>query len=230
MGYYWPTIFQNAKKFVKGCDSFQRMGWPLKSDEMSLQSQIVIEPFKKWALDFAGPINPSSQQKTYILVCTDYVTKWVKEKELIRATEQVVSEFLFEDIFIRFRIPMEIVMDGGPQFTSHLIKKLVEKYGIHHRISSPYHPQENGQVESTNKFIEGILTNIVANHRRNWAEKLPEVSWAYKTTWRNTIGFSPYELVYGKNPLFPIEFNIKTLRTKLQVNLELSTKRKQILN
>ena len=143
------------------------MGQPLKSDEMSLQPQIVIEPFQKWALDFVGSINHSSQQKSYILVCTDYVTKWVEAKALIRATEQVVSDFLFQDIFVHFGIPREIVTDGGPQFTSHLIKKLVEKYGIHHRITTPYHPQANGQVESNNKFIEGILTKTVANHQRN---------------------------------------------------------------
>ena len=107
---------------------------------------------------------------------------------------------------------------------------MVEKYGIHHRITTPYHPQENGQVESNNKFIEGILTKTVANHRRNWAEKLLEVLWAYRTTWRNTTGFSPYELVYGKNPLFPIEFEINTLRTTLQVDLDLSIAQTQILN
>ena len=81
---------------------------------MSLQPQIVLETFEKWALDFVGPINPSSRQKSYILIYTDYVTKWVEAKALTKATEQVVSEFLFEDIFIRFGIPREIVTDGGP--------------------------------------------------------------------------------------------------------------------
>jgi transposase InsO family protein len=65
---------------------------------------------------------------------------------------------LFEDIFFLFGVPKEIVTDGGPQFTSQLIAELTKKYKIHHRITSPYHPQENGQVESTNKVIEGILT------------------------------------------------------------------------
>ena len=164
------------------------------------------------------------------MVYTDYVTKWVEAKALIRAIEQVVSDFMFEDIFFRFGIPREIVTDGGPQFTSPLIKKLVEKYRIHHKITSPYHPQANGQVERTNKVIEGILTKTVANHRRNWAKKLPEVLWAYRKTWRNTIAFSPYELVYGKNPLFPIVFEIKTLRTTLQVDLDLSIAQTQRLN
>jgi len=54
-------------------------------------------------------------------------------------------------------------------------------------------------VESTNKVIEGILTKTVDSHRRNCVDKLPEVLWESRTTWRNTTGFSPYELVYGKN-------------------------------
>eukprot|EP00253_Pinus_taeda_P033687 PITA_33687 len=130
---------------------------------MSLQPQIVIEPFEKQALDFVGPINPSSRQRSYILFCTNYVTKWV-------------------------------------------------------------------EVESTNKVIEGILSKTVAIHRRNWADKLPEVLWECKTTWRNTNGFSPYELVYGKNPLFPIEFEIKTLRIALEVNLDLAIAQRHRLN
>ena len=59
-GYYWPTIFKDAKKFVQACDSCQRAGRPGQADEMPLKPQLVIEPFEQWALDFVGPINPSS--------------------------------------------------------------------------------------------------------------------------------------------------------------------------
>lgn len=60
----------------------------------------------------------------------------------------------------------------------------MEEYKIKHRKSTPYHPQVNGQVESTNKVIESIITKIVHLHRRDWAKRLPEALWAYRITWR----------------------------------------------
>jgi hypothetical protein len=202
LGYYWPTIFRDAKQYVRSCDKCQRMGRPVKSDEMSLQPQLQIEPFEKWALDFVGPINPPSKQKMYILVCTDYVTKWVEAKALPKATEDAVANFLYEDIFVRFGVPREIVTDQGTQFTSRLIQSITEQFKIKHRMSTPYHPQANGQVEVTNRVLEAILTKTVQHHHKDWADRLPEALWAYRTTWRNTTGFTPYELVYGKRVWF----------------------------
>eukprot|EP00253_Pinus_taeda_P013313 PITA_13313 len=174
LGYYWPSIFKDAKKYVKSCDSCQRMGMPTATDEMPLQPQVHLEPFEKWALDFIGPINPTSNAKKYILVCTDYVTKWVEAKALVRATEHTVVNFLFEEIFVRYGIPREIMTDQGTQFTSKLVKDITDKYQIKHRRSTPYHPQANGKVESTNKTLEGIITKIVAMNRKNWEEKLKD--------------------------------------------------------
>jgi hypothetical protein len=62
----------------------------------------------------------------------------------------------------------------------------------------------------------------VKENRKDWSHRLPETLWAYRTTWRNTTRFSPYELVYGKSVVFPVEFEIITLRTTLAVNLDLT--------
>eukprot|EP00253_Pinus_taeda_P005775 PITA_05775 len=201
LGYYWPSLFKDAKQYVKMCDNYQRMGRPTLSNEMPLQPQVLIETFEKWALDFIGPINTPSKQIKYILVCTDYVTKWVEAKELFSTTEHSVVSFLYEYIFTRFGVPREIVTDQGGQFTSKLVEKLMEKYKIKNRKSTPYHP-------------------------RDWIERLPEALWAYRTTWRNTAGHSPYELVYGKEVMLPIEFQVKTFKMAVQLGMDLSEAQK----
>jgi hypothetical protein len=138
--YYWPSIFKDVAKYVRSCDSCQRIGRPTSSDEMPLHAQVIIEPLVKYPLDFVGPISPMSHRKNYILVCTGYVTKWVEAKALFLDTKKFVVKFIYEDIFTLFGVPHEIVNDQGTQFTSKLMKELTEKYGIKHCKSSPYHP------------------------------------------------------------------------------------------
>ena len=89
-------------------------------------------------------------------------------------------------------------------------------------VSPLHHPQANGQVESTNKVLEAILTKTIHLHHKYWADRLPEDLWAYRTTWRNTTGHTPYELVFGKQILLPIEFQIYTFRLEAELGLDLS--------
>lgn len=104
----------------------------------------MVAPFDKWGIDFFGPIDPPSEGKSYILVCTDYVTKWVEENPMKHHRDNNVAKLMYKFIFTRFGIPRELQSDQGPQFTSNLIATLMEEYKIRHGKSSPYHPQANG--------------------------------------------------------------------------------------
>ncbi len=139
MGYYWPTNFKDVKKYSQAWDSYQRMGKLGQSDEMPLQPQLVIEPFKRCALDFVGPFHLPSNQKAYILVAKDYVTKWVETVDLRRATKEVVINFLF-GLFVRYGLPCKVITDGGWKFIGHKITGTLKNHHITHRITSPYHP------------------------------------------------------------------------------------------
>lgn len=141
---------------------------------------------------------------------------------LTQAKEEKVASFLFNNIMQRFGAPRFLVSDQGPQFMSKMIKQFVDHYQIKHKKASSYHPQTSGQVEVTNRELENILKKIVASHKKDWADKLPEAVWAYNITWNSTTGFTPYELVYGKKPLLPIEFEIQTLKLAMKVGLNLT--------
>ena len=82
---------------------------------------------------------------------------------------------------------------------------------IHHK-SGPYHPQANGQAESTNKVLCIALTKEVEGSRSDWEKKLNSVLWAYHTIYKTVINVTPYELVFGLNAILPIDFLIPTLR------------------
>eukprot|EP00253_Pinus_taeda_P023207 PITA_23207 len=204
--YYWPTLHQDVRRYTSKYDQCQRMGKHTPKDEMPMQPQVTFEPFEKWGVDFVGPINSPLKKKKYIIVCTDYLKKWAETKAIKAVTEEKVAEFLRENIFYKFRYARELVTDQGIQFTSSPIEDLLTHHKIKHNTSTPYHPQANGQVEVTNRALEGILTKVVRSSRKEWANRLFEATWAYNTTWKTNIGFTPYELVYGKKALLSIQF------------------------
>eukprot|EP00253_Pinus_taeda_P020509 PITA_20509 len=144
-----------------------------------------------------------------------------QEADIALSSDKLV-EFLFEDIFTRFGVPREIVKDQGTQLTSKLVKALTEQYGIKHYKLTPCHPQSNGKVESTNKVLKSILTKTIQLHHMDWVDKLLEALWNYRITWRNVTGHTPYELVYGKQVLLPIEFQETTFNTTTQLGMNLN--------
>lgn len=200
---------------------------PTPRDEIPLQPQVTFEPFDKWGMEFIVPINPLSKKKQYIIVWTDYLTKWTETKAIKAAKEEKVVDILRENVFYKFGYPRELVTDQGNEFTSNMIEDLLIHHKMKHRTSTPYHPQANRKVEVTNRTLEGILTKVVSSSRKDWAESLLEKTWAYNTTWKTTAGFTPYELVYGKNALLSIEFEYyNTLRIAAQLDLDLRSAQK----
>jgi len=132
----------------------------------------------------------------------------MEAKELSVSLEQAVVGFIHEEIFTIFKIPQEIVIDGGTWFISRLIKYLMDRYKKKHGVTSPHHLQSNAKIEGTNKILEFVITKTFRLHVKDWADKLPKDLLAYRTTWRTTTSCTQYELVYGKTVLLPIEIEM----------------------
>ncbi|XP_049364130.1 uncharacterized protein LOC125828856 [Solanum verrucosum] len=120
-----------------------------------------------------GPFPPSSGNQ-YILVAVDYVSNWVEAIVLPSNDSRVVIKFIKKHIFTCFGTPREIISDGGKHFINHLVKNLLAKYGIRHKVATAYHPQTSGQMEVSNREVKQILQKIVNAHRKDWSEKLDD--------------------------------------------------------
>ncbi len=128
-----------------------------------LRPIMAYEPFMKWGLNFMGPIKPTSKtiSNQYIIVTTNYMTKWVEAKALRDYMAKNIIKFIYENIITKFGRPAHFINDQRNHFINKIIEILVVKFMIVHHKSTTYYPQGNGQDESTNETLEKILAKLV---------------------------------------------------------------------
>ena len=130
-------------------------------------------------------------------MAVDYVSKWVEAIPTRTNNHREVLRFVIRCIFTRYGCSRAIISDGGSHFNNAHFRALLKKYGVHHRVTTTYHPQANGQVEVSNQEVKTILMKIIRPDGKDWAHKLPDALWAYRATYKTPIGMSPDEAIYA---------------------------------
>jgi hypothetical protein len=127
------------------------------------------------------------------------------------------SCFLFNHVISRFGVPLQIISDHGKHFENEIFVELSSRLGFSYEFASPCYPQSNGQVEAVNKVLKTMLQCTVNKHKTNWHHMLLSTLWTYQTTVKTATGFTPFHLVHGVEATLPIECEIPTLRTTIEL-------------
>ena len=113
-GYYWPTLFTDVYQKVRACLECQEFAGKEKLHSLPLKPISTEAPFQQWGLDFIGKIHPpSTDQHKWILIATDYFTKWIEATPVRNATNVVIIKFLTENILSRFGFPRKLITDNA---------------------------------------------------------------------------------------------------------------------
>ncbi|RVW18099.1 Retrovirus-related Pol polyprotein from transposon 17.6 [Vitis vinifera] len=127
-----------------------------------------------------------------------------------------LSENNHEGVAIR-----AIISDGSTHFCNKPFETLLAKYGVKHKVATPYHPQTSGQVELANREIKNILIKVVITSRKDWSIKLHDSLWVYRIAYKTILIMSPYRLVYGKACHLPMEVEYKAWWAIKRLNMDL---------
>ena len=160
-----------------------------------------------------GPFPKAVGNKKYLLVCTDYFTKWVEAEPLANIRDVDVKRFIWKNIVTRFGVLYVLISDNGLQFDNKSFRKYYSDLGIKNRCSTSAYPQGNGQAEAVNKVIVNGLKKRLVDAKGKWVEELPHVLWTYRITPRKSTGETPFSMTYRAEAVIPLENGFPTMRT-----------------
>ncbi|XP_026378034.1 uncharacterized protein LOC113272411 [Papaver somniferum] len=203
-GYYWPQMIQDTSRMSRRFEECQRFAKRIHAPSTELNSVGSPWPFAKWGIDIVGPLVEGTGKRRFLIVATNYFSKWVEAKALARIRDVDVFTFIFQHIICRFGIPAEIFSDDGKQLQGKNIDMLFNTFKITKNKFTPIYPHINGQAEATNKTLALILKKTLDEHKDRWCEELHNTLWSYRTTRRSATGESP----------FPTEIIMPTKKTE----------------
>ena len=194
--FYWPHCKSDITRWCAECDvcaqvkSGPRYKAPLGSCQARAKLEVV-------AVDVLGELPETLRGNKYILVITDWYTKWTHAIAMPDQTAQTVADSMINEFIQYFGAPVRIHSDQGRNFESQLFQQVCQLLGIERSRTSPYHPADNGQVERYNRTLQQMLKCFINEHRDDWDDHLPLLNMAYRATPHESTGCSPNLMMFG---------------------------------
>lgn len=192
--FYWPGMVADVRKFVLDCEYCQTSKIP----NQNLRPLMGQMSFQKLYVDLIGPFPRSKKGNIGIFIVLDHFSKFTFLKPLRKFCSRDIMKFMREDIFHCFGVPETLVSDNGSQFKSKEFNEFLKGNGVNHIYSAVYAPQYNAS-ERVNRCINEALRSYIRKDQREWDEYLSSINSALRSSIHQSIGISPYYVVFGQN-------------------------------
>lgn len=203
--FYWPHVRRDVVAFCRSCHACQvagKSGHPLPAAPLN-PLPVVEEPFSEVLIDCVGPLHKTRKGNEYLLTVLDMATRFPEAFPLRNIKAQTIVDHLMQ-FFSRVGLPRSIQSDRGSNFTSGVFQEVMFQLGVTQKTSSAYHPQSQGAIERFHATLKSMIRTYSECHPRDWDEAMPFLLFAIRDAPSESLGFSPFELVYGHEVRGPL--------------------------
>ena len=206
--FFWPGMHMDVASYINSCPRCVRR--KTQPDTAPLHNIEATHPLELVHLDYLQ-IEPSKGNIENVLIVTDHFTRYAQAYPSKSQTALATAKLLWNNFIIHYGFPDKIISDQGRNFESELLANLCEVAGVQKLRNTPYHPQTNGQCERFNSTLLNMLGTLTPEQKKDWKTYVPAMVHAYNCTRNTATGYSPYYLLFGREPRLPIdvEFGLK---------------------
>ena len=211
--FFWPKMADEIRRYIQNCERCirfkQKPEWAeLKPLEASYPLELVHMDFLK--------IGGKDDKNTNVLVVTDHFTRYAQAYVTGNQQASTVARVFIDKFVTNYGWPVKILTDQAKDFNGLLFSALCCEAKIRKMRTSPYHPQTNGQTERFNRTLMTMLGTLPTEEKLNWQDWVSNLTHAYNCMATKVTGFSPYFLMFGREPRIPVdeEFGITFPKTK----------------
>ena len=199
--FFWPRMTVDIADWVENCGRCTR--FKSQADLAPLVGITTTEPLELVCMDFLK-IDTASNGIQYVLVITDHFTRYARAVPTRNMSAKTTADVLLA-FCQSFGIPRRLHSDQGANFVGKVITELCALLGVEKSRTTPYHPQGNGACERFNRTIIRMLGTLPPEKKKNWPKHIGMLIMAYNATPHDATGYSPYFLLFGRNPRLPID-------------------------
>ena len=170
-----------------------------------MKNGVGLAPFQKFHIDLTGPHRRSSGGHVYLLTGICCFTKYLVVVPLKDKSALTVANALLKHVYLIYGAVELQVHDNGPEFVNSILGHLSRMMGIQDLRSTPYRPVANSAIERTHRTINAVFAKTIKEHQKDWHEQAKYVCFAYNTAKHSSTTFSPFYLVFLREPRVGID-------------------------
>ena len=196
--FYWPGIKADVSRYCKSCHTCQMVGKPNQTIPKSPLQPIPAfeEPFSRIIIDCVGPLPKTKSGSAYLLTIMCASTRFPEAIPLRNIKTKTIVKALVK-FFTFVGLPKSVQSDQGSNFMSGIFQQVMYELGIRQYRSSAYHPESQGALERFHQTLKNMIRSYCFDTEKNWDEGIHLLLFAVRESVQESLGFSPFELVFG---------------------------------